>query len=109
VSPAWRKPERVGGLVTRVLGDLGLDSSARVVRLAECWERAVGPEVARHCHPTALDRDRLEVTVDSSSWCQQLQLQRGEILAALREVAGDDAPAALWLRVGGVGDPDRAG
>jgi predicted nucleic acid-binding Zn ribbon protein len=99
----------VGGLVARVLGDLGLDSSARVVRLAACWEKAVGAEVARHCHPTALHRDRLEVTVDSSSWCQQLQLQREEILAALREVAGEDAPAELWLRVGGIGDGGGAG
>jgi len=109
VSRARRAPERVGGLVTRVLGDLGLDSSVRVVRLAECWEAAVGAEVARHCHPTALRGDRLEVTVDSSAWCQQLQLQRGEILAALDEVAGEDAPTDLWLRVGGVGDVDGAG
>ncbi len=98
-----KTPEPVSQLVGRVLGDLGLDASARVVRLAERWEEAVGAEVARHCHPTALRDEGLEVTVDSSAWCQQLKLQRSEILAALRRVAGEDAPADLWLRVGGDG------
>ena len=89
-----------GGLVPRVLADLGLESSARVVRLLEHWEEAVGPEIARHCQPTALRGEVLEATVDSSAWCQQLQLEQPAILAALRQVAGDDAPRALWLRVG---------
>lgn len=92
--------EGLGGLVPRVLSDLGLEASARVVRLCEHWEQAVGPEVARHCRPTGLRGEVLEATVDSSVWCQQLQLQRPAILAALREVAGDDAPRDLWLRVG---------
>lgn len=94
------EPEALGSLVPRVLGDLGLAGAARVLRLAECWEEAVGPEVARHCRPTALRNEVLEATVDSSAWCQQLQLRRPEMLAALRRVAGDDAPTDLWLRVG---------
>jgi predicted nucleic acid-binding Zn ribbon protein len=92
--------EPVGGLVPSVLADLGLESSARVLRLVAHWEEAVGPEIARHCQPTALRGEVLEATVDSSVWCQQLQLQQPVILAALREVAGDDAPRELWLRVG---------
>lgn len=93
--------EPVGGLVPRVLGDLGLEASVRVMRLAERWEEAVGPEIARHCRPAILRGEVLEATVDSSAWCQQLQLQLPEILAALRRVAGDDAPGALRLRVAG--------
>ena len=42
-----KTPEPISQLVGRVLGDLGLDASARVVRLAERWEEAVGPEIAR--------------------------------------------------------------
>jgi predicted nucleic acid-binding Zn ribbon protein len=83
-----------------VLRDLGLDASARVVRVAERWEEAVGTEVARHCRPTALRGDKLEASVDSSVWCQQLQLRVPEILAELRRLLGDDAPSDLWFRVG---------
>jgi predicted nucleic acid-binding Zn ribbon protein len=87
-----------------VLGDLGLDASARVVRLAERWEEAVGGELAGHCRPTALYGEDLEVTADSSPWCQQASLRRVEILAALQRVTGADAPSGLRFRVGGTGE-----
>ena len=95
-----RDPVRLGDVVPRVLHDLGLTAPARVLRVVERWEEAVGPAVAAHCRPTALRGDVLEASVDSSVWCQQLQLQSPEILAALRRVLGDEAPTALWFRVG---------
>jgi predicted nucleic acid-binding Zn ribbon protein len=99
-----RKPrselERVAGLVPRVLRDLGLETSARVVHIAEHWEQWMGPEVARRCKPTSLRNDVLELQVESSAWCQVLQLRRPELLAALRRELGERAPRDLWLRVG---------
>lgn len=94
------EPESIGQLVPRVLKDLGFDETVRILRVAERWEEAVGSEIARHCQPVALRGERLEASVDSSVWCQQLQLRSPEILASLRQVLGDDAPSELWLRVG---------
>lgn len=94
------EPERIGRLVPRVLEDLGFEGVARIVQIAERWEEAVGPEIARHCQPAALRDGTLEATVDSSAWCQQLRLQTPEILGALKQVFGVDAPTALRLRVG---------
>jgi predicted nucleic acid-binding Zn ribbon protein len=94
------RPEPLGPLVARVLKDIGAGDSARVMRIAECWEEAVGAEIAAHCRPTALRSGVLEVTVDSSVWCQQLQLRGPEILEALRAVLPADAPSELWFRVG---------
>ncbi|HEX5067857.1 MAG TPA: DUF721 domain-containing protein [Myxococcota bacterium] len=93
-------PENVGTLVPRVLRDLGLETSAKVVYIAERWERWVGPEVARRCRPTALRGEVLELEVESSAWCQVLQMRRPEMLAALRRELGGRAPRELWLRVG---------
>ena len=94
------EPEALGRLVPRVLEDLGLEEAARIVRVAERWEEAVGPEVALHCQPVALRGATLEASVDSSAWCQQLRLMSPEILAGLRRVFGSDAPTRLHLRVG---------
>jgi len=99
-DPPPREPRPLGALVPRVLRDLGLDETARVLRVAECWEAAVGAEVARVARPTALHGEVLEVEVPSSVWCQQLVLRRPELLAGLRRVLGDDAPRDLRLRVG---------
>jgi predicted nucleic acid-binding Zn ribbon protein len=94
------QPKAVGTLLGGVLDDLGLEAAAQAFRLGERWEEAVGPEVARHCQPVGIRGGVLEACVDSSVWCQQLQLRHEEILADLRRVLGDDAPRELRLRVG---------
>jgi len=94
------RPEPLGALVAKVLEDLGAGDSARAMRIAERWEEAVGPEIAAHCRPTALRGSVLEATVDSSVWCQELQLRGPEILEALRAVLPAETPSELWFRVG---------
>ena len=94
------RPQPVGELVDRVLADLGAGATARAVRIADRWEEVMGPEIARHSQPVAIRGEVLEVAVDTSVWCQQLQLRAPEILAALRGAMGEDAPARVWLRVG---------
>jgi predicted nucleic acid-binding Zn ribbon protein len=42
----------------------------------------------------------LEISADSSVWCQHLQMNRPRLLAALREQLGEDAPEDLRFRVG---------
>lgn len=100
MSPRRSQPEKIGGLVAQVLEDLGAGEGARVLRIAERWERAVGPEIAAHCRPDRFRGPVLETVVDASVWCQQLQMQSPAILEALRAEFGDDAPAELWFRVG---------
>jgi len=94
-------PERVGALVPSVLRDLGLDESARALRILEGWPGAVGAEVASHSRPVVLRNGALEVAVDSSAWCQTLRLRAPELLDALARALGDDAPASLWFRLAG--------
>ena len=93
------RPEAVGVLIDRVLADLGAGATARAVRIADHWLDAVGPEIADHSRPVGIRGDVLEVSVETSVWCQQLQLRIPEILAGLRRSVGDDAPARVWLRV----------
>ena len=64
------------------------------------WERIVGPEVARHCRPVGVKNGVLVAEVDSSVWCQQLQLRTPEILESLREFLGEQSPTAVRFRVG---------
>ena len=100
MKPRKSQPEAIGSLIAQVLDALGATDAARVMQLAERWEEAVGSGIARHCRPTGLRGTVLEVSVDSSVWCQQLQLQAPSILDALRSTFGDAAPLELWFRVG---------
>ncbi len=95
-----KQPQPIGAVLEQVLGDLGLRAVAAAHRVGQHWEEAVGPEIARICRPVAVRHGVLEVMVESSVWCQTLQLQRSEMLAELRRVLGDDAPEDLRFRVG---------
>ena len=92
--------ERVGALVPGVLRDLGLEQSARALRIHRGWREAVGEEVAAHSQPGVLRDGVLEVRVDSSPWCQALRLRTPELLDALARSLGEDAPHELWWKVG---------
>ncbi len=98
--PAFgHRPRELRGVLSRVLTELGLDEATGVVRIAQSWERAVGPVVAAHCQPVRLRGAVLEARVDSSAWCQQLMLQRPALLEALRRELGEEAPTELRLYV----------
>lgn len=94
------RPRSIAPVLGQVLEDLGLAAAQEAFRIRELWEQAVGPEIARHCRPVALRGEVLEVEVDSSVWCQQLQMERDRILAALRETLGASAPSDLRFHVG---------
>jgi len=94
------RPTEVGALVGRILDDLGLETASAAHRIGERWAEVVGEEVARHCRPVSLRGGVLETVVDSSVWCQQLQLQSPRLLAALRDAWGDEAPRELRFSLG---------
>lgn len=101
------QPTQVEQLLGDVLDELGLEEAARAHRLGQCWEEAVGPQIAAHCQPAGLRDGVLEAQVDSSVWAQQLQLRSPEILASLRDRLGEEAPTALRFRVGYAGPGRR--
>lgn len=97
------QPRAIGKVLGNVLDELGLDGASSAFRINELWEEAVGPDVARHCRPVSVRGGVLEAEVDSSVWCQQLQMQRPQLLEQLREALGADAPTDLRFRVGYTG------
>ncbi len=95
-----RDPQAVGDLLGGVLATIDLDQAAASAAVGDNWEAIVGREVAEHCRPVGMKAGVLHARVDSSVWCQQLQLRSPEILAALRKFLGAGAPADLRFRVG---------
>ncbi len=95
-----REPEAMNKALAGVLESLHIDLAAPSAEIGQHWERIVGPEVAKHCRPLGMKSGVLHAEVDSSVWCQDLQLRTPEILAALRKRMGKSAPTDLRLRVG---------
>jgi len=107
-KPRRTHPVALARIVPKVLGELGFDDTALILRIAERWEEVAGVEGARHSRPHLIRAGVLEMVVDSSVWVQELQVQRPQILSALRRIFGEEAPKELWLRLGLPGIDSRA-
>jgi len=99
VTRGRREPRRVGAVLPRLLEELGFGAARAAMQAQEAWPRVVGAEAASHSSVEAIRGRTLEVGVDASVWGQQLQLRQREILAALRELLGDEAPAELRFHI----------
>ena len=93
-----RAPVHAGGVLDRVLGELGLDVE-KTRRLDSALTAALGPELAPHFELVDLRGSTLELRADSPSWSQELAAQRGQVLARLAAALGLGAPTEIHLRL----------
>ena len=101
--------ERLGEGIERELARSGSPDAVPLARITAAWPAAVGPVIARRAWPLRLSRDgTLHVATASATWANELTLLREDVLARLREHAGDDAPAALRCAVGPIPEPPPA-
>jgi len=95
--------ERISGrsLAARLFGA----SPARTLALLEAaWPLAVGPELARRTEVLGIEGTTLRVRVPDAGWRKVLHRMQPQILAHLREIAGDLAPKRMGFVEGGMTD-----
>ena len=95
--------ERISGrsLAARLFGA----SPARTLALLEAvWPVAVGPELARRTEVLGIEGGTLRVRVPDAGWRKVLHRMQPQILAHLREIAGDLAPKRMGFVEGGMTD-----
>jgi hypothetical protein len=99
--------ERISGrsLAARLFGA----SPARTLALLEAaWPLAVGPELARRTEVLGIEGGTLRVRVPDAGWRKVLHRMQPQILAHLREIAGDLAPKRMGFVDGGVSNQPRS-
>jgi hypothetical protein len=93
--------ERISGrsLAARLFGA----SPARTLALLEAaWPLAVGPELAWRTEVLGIEGGTLRVRVPDARWRKVLHRMQPQILAHLREIAGDLAPKRMGFVEGGL-------
>ena len=83
------EPLALGGLLTGVLSELGLDEKLRECRALLAWEEAAGAAVAARARPLRIRRGRLELAVPSAVWRTQLSFARDDLVRRVNELAGE--------------------
>lgn len=64
--------EGIGGVLSRVVRDLGLERELEGWKAAEEWPRIVGARIARHTRCLGFREGTLRVEAESSAWMHEL-------------------------------------
>ena len=98
-GPRDEGPRPVGAALERLLGAMRAPSVDMLELVFNRWDDVVGPDLAAHCRPSAIDGDRLVVSADDPTWASEFRWLENEVVARLAEIAGSDRIAAVSVRV----------
>ena len=93
-------PVRVSEVLDRFMGWLKKPPVDVLVVVFNNWEDVVGPDVARHCRPVAIDANQLVVVADDPMWADELRWNSEKVLDRLVEISGARRLERLTVRVG---------
>ncbi len=95
-------PKPLKDLVEKALSRPELLKAAKAIISMENWATIVGEILCKKCKPNQYDHGVLHVTVNGSTWAQELQMQKGKILKRLNENAGEGLFQDIRFKVGKV-------
>ena len=77
--------EPAGGILGRVLRDLGLERDVLGWKAVEEWPQLVGARVARHARAVAYREGTLHVEVEGSAWMHELGFLKRELIRRINQ------------------------
>ena len=88
-------------VVSKVLGDLKMDSRRDEIEIVKVWNSLIDPNIAAHAQPANLWKGTLFVNVDSSAWLSEIvRYRRKEILDRLQHSFGKSYIQKISYRIG---------
>ncbi|MDX1765299.1 MAG: DUF721 domain-containing protein [bacterium] len=100
-------PEAAGEILRSLLKELGVDQIMQRHEIWSQWEEIVGTEIAAHTRPAFFSGNCLFITVDHSTWMQQLTFLKSQMLQNINATLENQAVSELRFRLGPLTDPGR--
>jgi len=80
--------EAIGGVLRRVVGQLGLERNLQGWRAVAAWPEVVGPRISRHTRCIGFGDGTLRVEVESAPWMHELGYLERELKERLNRFLG---------------------
>jgi predicted nucleic acid-binding Zn ribbon protein len=87
--------EAIGGVLRRVVGELGLERDLQGWRAVEAWAGVVGPRIARHTRCVGFGEGTLRVEVEGAPWMHELSYLERELKERLNQHLGQSCVRAI--------------
>lgn len=95
-----RRPKRIGDVVAELITTRGYGRIEADRQFDAAWTAAAGEQLARSSRAGKLRRGKLEVLVANSTTMQELNFQKSQIIARLRERLPDALIRDIRFRLG---------
>ena len=96
--------ETASSPISQVLKNVfeGLETRKTVSReeVGERWKGIAGDAASKHSGPVSMRNGVLTVCVDSSSWMQELNFRKRNILKGLKKTFGKDRISEIRFKIG---------
>jgi len=93
------QPKSISEALDHLLGTMRAPSSDVLSAVFGRWEDIVGPDLAAHCRPTAIDGDVVVVAVDDPAWAAELRWLHSEVVARVAEITETTRITDIRVRV----------
>jgi predicted nucleic acid-binding Zn ribbon protein len=80
-----RDPRGLDAVLDALTTSMGWTSPMAKSELLVAWSELIGPEVAAHAEPVAVEDGLLTVQCDSTAWAQQLRTMRSTVLTRIAQ------------------------
>lgn len=93
-------PQHIKSVINHIFGNPNSCLTQEHNKIAVAWEKAVSKKILAHTKLTSVRKDKLVVSVDSSSWLYQLNLEREKISSKLNKLLGLGGSLKIYFRSG---------
>ena len=92
-------PRPIGASLEQLLGYIESPSIDALSVIFGEWETVVGPDVAQHTKPAAIDGENLVVTATDPVWARELQWLETEVINRIRRLTESEQITRIRVRV----------
>lgn len=93
---------RIGSIINKTLKTYRCQSDGELSKIWSLWNSAVGEAIAENAQPAVIRGKLLVVNVSSSTWIQQLQYLKKDMLKKINDVLGKQLVDEIKFKVGPV-------
>ncbi len=94
-----RKPSWIAPILKAMAKDMGLEAGMDLYALQSQWQTIVGPSLAPHTYPQAIQHKVLNLQVDSAPWMHELAFLKADILQKVNQALGKTAIQSIRLKM----------
>jgi hypothetical protein len=100
-----KKPKPIRSVLEDTLQALGIDAPIKNYSLFHAWKEIVGETIALQTQPRSLRNQILFVDVSHSTWIQQLQFLKPQLLEKLNAFLGEQPIRDIRFKLGKISPP----